>query len=112
MPSSSIRRLALLSFLTAGVLFQNRDALAVQVINKSDLKIGVAILRVQGDHKTPLFIKILQPGASVDSTPEEDGPFLLSVKVFDTDQTVRMENVQPTDIIQFKKGKLKRIRKK
>ena len=112
MPSSSIRRLALLSFLAAGVLFQNRDALAVQVINKSDLKIGVAILRVQGDHKTPLFIKILQPGASVDSTPEEAGPFLLSVKVFDTDQTVRMENVKPTDIIQFKKGKLKRIRKK
>lgn len=112
MPSSAIRRLALLSFLIAGVLFQNRGAFAVQVINKSDLKIGVAILRVQGDHKTPLFIKILQPGTDVESTPAEAGPFLLSVKVFDTDQTVRMKNVMPTDIIQFKKGKLKRIHKK
>ena len=112
MPSAALRRLALLSFLAAGILFQNGDAFAVQIINKSELKIGVAILRVRDDHKTPLFIKILQPGTSVDSTPEEPGPFLLSVKVFDTDQTVRMENVKVTDIIQFKKGKLKRIRKK
>jgi len=112
MSRASIRRLTLLSLLAAGILFQNADALAVEIINKSDLKIGVAILRVQGEHKTPLFIKILEPGASVESTPQEAGPFLVSVKVFDTEQEVRMKNVKPTDVVQFKKGKLKRIRKK
>jgi len=112
MPCFSVRRLALLAFLASGILFQSHEAGAVEIINKSDLKIGVAILRVQGEHKTPLFIKILQPGASVNSIPEEAGPFLVSVKVFDTDQTLRIKNVKPSDVIQFKKGKLKRIRKK
>jgi hypothetical protein len=112
MPRSFIRQLALPGLLAAVCLFQSTDALAVEIINKSDLRIGVAILRVQGELKTPLFIKILQPGASVESTPEEAGPFLLSVKVFDTDQTVRMKNVKATDVVQFKNGKLKRIRKK
>jgi hypothetical protein len=108
----SVRRQALLSLLFAGILLYGHDAMAVEIINKGDLKIGVAILRDQGEHKTPLFIKILEPGASVESTPQEKGPFLVSVKVFDTDQEVRMKNVKPSDVVQFKNGKLKRIRKK
>lgn len=109
---SSVRLTALLSLLSAGILFQSGNAFAVQIINKSELKIGAAILHVEGEKKTPLFIKILQPGASLDFTPEMAAPYLVSVKVFDTDQTVRMENVKASDVIQFKKGKLKRLRKK
>lgn len=112
MPRSSTCLLALLSLFAASVLFQSSDAFAVQIINKSDMKIGAAILHVQDDRKTPLFIKILQPGAMLDFTPEVAEPYLVSVKVFDTDQEVRMKNVKATDVIQFKKGKLKRISKK
>lgn len=112
MPKVSFRLMILLSFFVMGILFHSSGALAVEIKNKSDLQIGVAILRVKGEHKTPLFIKILQPGAAVDSTPEEPGPFLISVKVFDTDETLRMENVKADAVIQYKKGKLKRIRKK
>ncbi len=97
--------------LCAGILSEAGSAWAIQVANKSELKIAAAILRVQGEQKNLLFVKILQPGATLDFTPEQSGPYLVSVKIFDTDETLRMKKVAADAVIHYENGKLKRLKK-
>ena len=105
-------RQRLFSFFLRAVFFLcvfavSRDALAVQLTNKSGQKIAGAVLRVKGERKTTLFVKILQPGAVLDFTPPAgDGSLLLSVKVFDTKETLRVPNIAPEARLRFQNGKL------
>jgi len=101
--------LSVLCFFGLIAVCHSTSGLAVEIINKSDLQIATAILHVEGERKAPLYIKILQPKAEIDFTPEQAGPYLVSVKVFDTDQELRIEDVMETDRIEFENGKLTRI---
>ena len=99
-------------FLTAVVFFVGtflglHEALAVHITNQSDKKIGAALIRVQGDHKTTLFVKIVQPKGVFDFIPPAgEGSLLVSVKVFDTDQTLRIQDASPDARIRFENGQL------
>ena len=83
------------------VLFLTPDARAIQVKNESQLKIAVAVLKVEQSRKMPLFVKILEKGQTVEFMPPISGKLLASIKVFDTDQTFRDENVEKTDVLRF-----------
>ena len=102
----------LFSFLLGAVFFLgvfavSRDALAVQLTNKSEQKIAAAVLRVKGERKTTLFVKILQPGAVLNFAPlAGDGSLLVSVKVFDTKETLRAPDIAADARLRFENGKL------
>jgi len=83
------------------VFFAAPSAHAIEIKNESQLKIAAAILKVDQTRKTPLFVKILEKGQTINFTPPVDGALLASIKVFDTDETFRDENVQKTDVLRF-----------
>ena len=84
-----------------------RDAAAVRITNKSEKKIGAALLRVKDGRKSTLFVKILQPKGVFDFAPSEgEGSLLVSVKVFDTNETLRVQDAAPDARLSFENGRL------
>ncbi len=81
--------------------FAAPQAHAIEIKNESQLKIAAAILKVDQNRKTPLYVKILEKGQTVNFVPPIDGTLLASIKVFDTDETFRDERVQKTDVLRF-----------
>lgn len=102
--NASLRRIIFAVVLSSVCFSMQADA--VEITNKSDSQIGAAILREDGEQKNLLFVKILQPGTSLDVTPDQQGPYLISVKVFDTDETLRLRDVAASAVIDYENGTL------
>ncbi|MCB9800016.1 MAG: hypothetical protein H6757_04580 [Candidatus Omnitrophica bacterium] len=82
---------------------------ALEISNTSQNRIGAAVIIEQGDHKNPIFLKIMEPGTTLDHQPEMKGPFVVSVAVIDTKETFRLEEVSASESVVFDGKEVKKV---
>ncbi len=93
-----------LSFLFSSV------AMAMEVSNSSGDKMGLIILQPQPDGKSiPVYVKAMEPKATVTFEPQVPGPFVVSVGDLATKKTTRLENVASQDKLVFDGSVLKKV---
>lgn len=84
--------------------------MGMEISNSTGDKMGLIVLQPQPDGKNiPVYVKAMEPKATVTFEPLVPGPFVVSVGDLATKKTTRLENVGSRDKLVFDGNTLKKI---